>query len=96
MANDEAIADTFGGPDNPPLTGAQLRAAPRMARIKVIRRAFDLSQEEFSSRYQIPLDTIRDWEEGRSEPDAPALAYLKVIAASPEVIAKLLVKKSSS
>jgi putative transcriptional regulator len=32
-------------------------------------------------RYRIPLGTLRDWEQGRSYPDAPARAYLEVIAA---------------
>lgn len=49
-----------------------------------------LTQEEFSARYHIPVGTLRDWEQGRSEPDAPAKAYLKVIAADPEGVAKSL------
>lgn len=61
-----------------------------MSRVKIIRRALSLTQEEFSARYQIPLGTLRDWEQGRSEPDQPARAYLKVIAADPERTAKAL------
>ena len=38
------------------------------------------TQEEFAARYQIPIGTLRDWEQGRTEPDQPARAYLKVIA----------------
>ncbi|PWE55520.1 transcriptional regulator [Metarhizobium album] len=54
---------------------AEIRAAPTMARIKIIRRALRLTQEEVSARYQIPLGTLRDWEQGRSEPDQTAKAY---------------------
>ncbi|MNV05169.1 helix-turn-helix protein [compost metagenome] len=61
-----------------------------MPRVKVIRRALGLTQEEFSARYRIPLGTLRDWERGRSEPDQPARAYLKVIAVDPEGTAKAL------
>jgi putative transcriptional regulator len=54
-----------------------------MPQIKVIRRALRLTQEEFAMRCRIPLGTLRDWEQGRSEPDTPARAYLKVIATAP-------------
>jgi putative transcriptional regulator len=31
-----------------------------------------LTQEEFAARYHIPLGILRDWEQGRTEPDQPA------------------------
>ncbi|SSC72676.1 unnamed protein product [Ciceribacter sp. T2.26MG-112.2] len=92
MTDAEAEANALADPDNPPLTTDQLRAASRMPQIKIIRRALRLTQEAFSARYQIPLGTLRDWEQGRSEPDAPARAYLKVIAVDPEGAAKALAK----
>jgi putative transcriptional regulator len=39
-----------------------------------------MTREEFASRFHIPLDTVVDWEEGRSEPDQIAQTYLRVIA----------------
>lgn len=92
MTDDEAYANALADPDNPPMTQEQLRAAPRMPQVKVIRRAFRLTQEEFSARYQIPLGTLRDWEQGRSVPDQTARAYLKVIATNPEGTAEALQK----
>lgn len=88
----EAVANALADPDNLPLSEDQLRAASRMPQIKVIRRALRLTQEAFSARYQIPLGTLRDWEQGRSEPDAPARAYLKVIATDPDRVAAALHK----
>lgn len=76
--------------ENPPLTDArpgQLRPVPR---VKTLRRALALTQEEFAARYQIPLGTLRDWEQGRSEPDQPAKAYLTVIARDPEGVERAL------
>ena len=35
-----------------------------------ISRAFGLSQEEFAAQFHIPIGTLRDWEQGRKEPDA--------------------------
>jgi len=91
MTDEEAEANALADPDNPPMTQEQFSTAPRMPRVKVIRRALGLTQEEFSARYRIPLGTLRDWEQGRSEPDQPARAYLKVIAVDPEGTAKALV-----
>jgi putative transcriptional regulator len=92
MTDEEAEANALADPDNPPMTAEQFRTAPRMPRVKVIRRALRLTQEEFSARYKIPLGTLRDWEQGRSEPDQPARAYLKVIAADPQGTAAALGK----
>lgn len=79
----EAISET-------PLTKADLARLPRVPRVVTIRRTLGLTQEEFAARYHIPLGTLRDWEQGRSVPDAPARAYLTVIAKEPERVAEAL------
>jgi putative transcriptional regulator len=58
-------------------------------RAKIIRRALELTQEEFAARYHIPLGTLRDWEQG-TEPDQPAKAYLTLIARDPDHVAETL------
>jgi putative transcriptional regulator len=55
--------------DARPLTEADLKRMKRTPQAKIIRRALELTQEEFSARYHIPLGTLRDWEQGRAEPD---------------------------
>jgi putative transcriptional regulator len=78
--------------DNPPLTPereAQLRPVPR---VKTLRRALGLTQEEFAGRYHIPLGTLRDWEQGRSQPDQAARAFLAVISRAPKEVVELLLK----
>ena len=77
-------------PDARPMTPEQLAKARRVPRAKTLRRALGLTQEEFAARYHIPLGTLRDWEQGRSEPDQPARAYLKVIAANPLEVSRAL------
>jgi putative transcriptional regulator len=52
--------------------------------------ALALTQEEFPARFRIPLGTLRDWEQGRSEPDQPANAYLTVIARDPRGVERAL------
>lgn len=84
MNDAEIEAATKTDPDNPQLTRAGFAKLTKVPRIKTLRRALALTQEEFAARYQIPVGTLRDWEQGRSEPDQPARAYLKVIARDPK------------
>jgi putative transcriptional regulator len=90
MTEEEIHAAANNDPDARPMTETELHNAKRVPRIKTIRRALQLTQEEFAARYHIPLGTLRDWEQGRSEPDQTAKAYLKVIAANPEAIYQAL------
>jgi putative transcriptional regulator len=90
MTEEEIHTAAISDPDARPMTEAELRNARRVPRVKTMRRAFKLTQEEFSARYHIPLGTLRDWEQGRTEPDQTAQAYLKVIAANPQAIYEAL------
>jgi putative transcriptional regulator len=72
------------------MTPEQLREAKRVPRVKTLRRALGLTQEEFAARYQIPVGTLRDWEQGRTEPDQPTQAYLKIIANDPDRVQRIL------
>ena len=77
-------------PDVMALTPADFKRMKRMARVKLIRRALGLTQEEFAGRFRIPLGTLRDWEQGVAVPDRSARAYLTVIARNPEAVHKAL------
>ena len=79
-----------------PLTTADLKRMRRTPQVKVIRRALELTQEEFSTRYHIPLGTLRDWEQGRAEPDQPTRAYLQVIAREPDRVERALKTTAAS
>ena len=54
--------------------------------VRAIRRALHMSQQEFADAYRIPLPTLKNWEQGRRHPDAPAAAYLLAIAKRPREI----------
>ena len=75
---------------NQPITPADLPRMPRVPQVRVIRRVLTLSQEEFASRFHIPIGTLRDWEQGCKEPDAAAKAYLRVIACELDTVSKAL------
>ncbi len=90
MGKRKIEAAASGDPDNRPLTTEDLARMKRTPQVKIIRRALGLSQDEFATRYQIPIGTLRDWEQGRAMPDQAARAYLTVIARDPEAVRKAL------
>ena len=90
MTDAEVQTAAHQDPDAHPLTDDDMRQMPRIPRAKTLRRALGLTQEEFATRDQIPLGTLRDWEQGRTEPDQPARAYLKAIAGNPEAVHRAL------
>jgi putative transcriptional regulator len=96
MTEEEIMAAALSDPDAQPLTSEDMKRMKRRPRVTIIRRALDLTQEEFSLRYGIPLGTLRDWEQGRTEPDATARAYLKVIALEPETVAGAFAGKTAA
>jgi len=77
-------------PDNPPRTPEREKHLKRVPQVKVMRRAFHLTQEEFAARFRIPLGTLRDWEQGKTQPDQAARAYLTVIARNPKAVVEAL------
>ena len=90
MTDDEILTAALSDPDAQPLTDAQLARMRRMSRVQLLRRTLGLTQEKFAERFHIPIGTLRDWEQGRAEPDQTARAYLEVIAASPRTVEKAL------
>jgi putative transcriptional regulator len=81
--------------DAQPLTAADLKRMKRTPQTKIIRRALELTQDEFAVRYHIPLGTLRDWEQGRAQPDQPSRAYLTLIARDPDHVDRTLNPKSN-
>ena len=73
----EAVALARGKPP-----GVRLRVV-EVPDVRAIRRQLRMSQQEFARAYGIPLATLKNWEQGRRQPDAPAAAYLQVIAKHP-------------
>ena len=84
----EAAART--DPDARPLSEQDLQRMKRSPRVKIIRQALGLTQEEFALRFHIPVGTLRDWEQERAVPDQTARSYLKVIAKETEAVDRAL------
>lgn len=90
MTDDEIHQAALADPDAQPLTPERLATMKRTPQVRVIRRALGLSQEEFAARFHIPIGTLRDWEQGRKDPDAAARAYLVVIGRNPAAVSEAL------
>jgi putative transcriptional regulator len=52
---------------------------------KAIRAASRLTQAEFAARIGVPLETVRNWEQGKRAPRGPARALLKLIERAPDL-----------
>jgi putative transcriptional regulator len=90
MTEEEKHEAALSDPDAQPQTPERVAKMKRTPQVKIIRRALGLSQEEFAARHRIPIGTLRHWEQGWSEPDAPGRAYLWVIAKEPELVRNAL------
>jgi putative transcriptional regulator len=66
----------------PARSGGQGRDA---AYAKGIRARAKLTQAEFAARIGVPIETVRNWEQGKRSPRGPARALLKVIDQAPQV-----------
>ena len=64
MTDMERHAAAISDPDAQPLTPEDFKRMKRTPQARIIRRALGLSQEEFATRFHIPLGTLRDWERG--------------------------------
>ena len=87
MKVERIAADAPVPPDEEGMTDDQLARMKPVPAVKRLRWKLSLSQQQFAERFLIPVGTLRDWEQGRTEPDATARAYIKVIAFDPAMVA---------
>ncbi|MBV9840219.1 MAG: helix-turn-helix domain-containing protein [Sphingomonadaceae bacterium] len=60
--------------------------------VRSIRKARKLTQDGFAKTYHFPVGTVRDWEQGRRQPDAGSATLLRMIEADPKGVEKILAK----
>ena len=90
MTDAEVHAAAMRDPDARPMTDQEFANAQPVPRARTLRQALGVTQEGFAARFQIPLNVLRDWEQGRAEPDQIARAYLRVIAGDPDAVERAL------
>ena len=69
----------------PPMATLPLETAAPPA-VRDLRRRARLTQQQFAARLGVPVETIRNWEQGKRMPRGPARALLAVIAHAPETV----------
>lgn len=65
---------------------AVLHQPPQHIDVKALRERDGMSQEEFALWYGLDAGTIRNWEQGRSEPDSASRAMLWMISVNPTAV----------
>ena len=90
LSDEEVEARALADPDAPPLTDDQLARLRRVPSVRLLRRRLGMTQAAFAAAFALPLGTLRDWEQGRKRPDAPARALLRVIEQEPEAAKRAL------
>jgi putative transcriptional regulator len=67
---------------------------PARVNVKKIRTRLGLSQETFARTYGFALSAVRDWEQGRRQPERSARILLKVVEKEPEAVTRALAKSA--
>jgi putative transcriptional regulator len=73
-------------PGRPPQTDAEYA--------RRVRSQVRLTQAEFAARIGVPIETVRNWEQGKRQPRGPARALLKLLDHAPEMAFAVLGRKS--
>ena len=66
-------------------SSAPAQAGGDAAYARAIRAAARMTQAEFAARIGVPVETVRNWEQGKRAPAGPARALRRVIGRAPEV-----------
>ena len=69
--------------------------APRAVEVPAIRKELGLSQEQFARLMGVSVATLRNWEQGRREPQGPARSLLLVASREPAAVLKALAPMGS-
>ena len=78
---DDIIAMKNGAPHR--------RYTPDQLLVLIVRRELKLSQQAYSKLLGVPVATIRDWEQGRRQPDCAAITLVKVARKHPEILREI-------
>jgi putative transcriptional regulator len=63
---------------------------PETIDVRAIRSRLGLSQQAFAATYGFAVSAVRDWEQGRRQPDRSARILLKIVEKEPQAVARAL------
>jgi len=86
---DGRIVEMVDGREAPFIAGAASVIDPETGvtpHVRELRMRAKLTQAEFATKLCVPIETIRNWEQGKRSPRGPARALLAVIAHAPDMV----------
>jgi putative transcriptional regulator len=86
----DGLKDAIAIAEGRAASGSYRVHVPERIDVKALRWRLKMTQEEFALRFNLSVARVRDWEQGRSEPDGAVRAYLKVIEREPKAVARAL------
>jgi len=95
MTDKDIARQIASNPDAAPdisraLRNGEFRRPIKPAQIKAVRRKTGLSQSRFAARLRLNVATVRNWEQGRTQPDGAAVALLTLIDREPKLAMRTL------
>jgi len=89
---DGRIVELRDGQEFPLAPEMNANTAGETPPVRDLRRRARLTQQEFAAKVGVPVETIRNWEQGKRMPRGPARALLAVIAHAPDTVFAALSK----
>jgi len=81
-----ALAADAGDPEDFDVSAEAMDRAQRARLVRKTRTGLGLSQAAFAKRFQVPIGTLRDWEQARTTAPDFAIAYIRVISRHPDMV----------
>lgn len=63
---------------------------PGPVNVRKVRRRLGMSQGQFAAQFGISPATLRNWEQGRRQPEGPARVLLNIIEREPDAVQRAL------
>ena len=90
MTEEDIIRAAEADPDNPPWTDEELARGLFSREVRRTRAKVRQSQEAFARALDLPVGTLRNWEQGRFDPDPAARTLIRLVSRDPEHALKVL------
>lgn len=85
----EGLAEALAHAEGKSAPGMRVHV-PQQVNVAAIRKKTGLSQDIFSARIGVSAATLRNWEQGRRQPEGPARVLLALVAKRPEIVQEML------
>jgi putative transcriptional regulator len=82
--------------DNPEWTDENSRPADAAVKLQAARVALLMNQADFAALLGIPVGTLRNWEQRRTEPDAIARTLIELVYEDPQGMRERLARRSAA